>query len=62
MIFGHPMREVFPAFYADIERAVVERARTQRNRYKTQTKTAKGVKLRALDEIIARAGQTTLGI
>ena|ERR1700726_3449859 len=62
VIFGHPMREVFPAFYAEIGRAVAERARAQCNRYKTRTKTAKGVKLRALDEIISRAGQTTLGI
>ncbi len=62
LIFGHPMKEVFPALYAETERAIVQRARRQRNRYNTRTKTAKGGKVRALDEIIARAGQTTLGI
>jgi hypothetical protein len=26
VIFGHPTKEVFPAFYGEIEKAVVDRA------------------------------------
>jgi transcriptional regulator with XRE-family HTH domain len=62
VIFGHPMKGVFPAFYDEIERVVVERARRWRDRYKARPKPATGAKLRILDEIIARASQPTLGL
>jgi len=62
VIFGHPMKEVFPAFYGELERTIIERSRRQRDRYSARSKAAKGTKIRTLDEIIARASQTTLGI
>lgn len=58
VIFGHPMKEVFPAFYEEIEQAIVARARRRRDRYAARPKA--GTKLRALDAILERASQTTL--
>lgn len=62
VIFGLPMKEVFPARYGKLERAVAERARRLHDRYSARSNSPKGAKLRGLDEIIARTGQTTLGI
>ena len=62
VVFGHPMKKVFPAFYSEIEKAVVGRARRRRNRDIARSKPATTAELRALDEIIARASQTTLGL
>jgi hypothetical protein len=52
------MKEVFPAFYEEIEQAIVARARRRRDRYAARPKA--GTKLRALDAILERASQTTL--
>jgi len=62
VMFGHPMKEVFPALYGEIEKAIVDRARRRRDRYKARRKPAPSTRLRALDEIIARASQPTLGL
>jgi hypothetical protein len=62
VIFGNPMKEVFPALYSEIEQAIVQRACRRRDRDKARPKQATSTKLRALDEIIARASQPTLGL
>jgi len=62
VIFGHPTKEVFPAFYGEIEKAVVDRACRLRGRYTARPKPATSTKLRTLDEIIARTSQPTLGL
>jgi transcriptional regulator with XRE-family HTH domain len=62
VIFGHGPNEVFPAFYHDIERAIVDRARSQVARLESRTDPASRDKLRLLTEIIERASQTTLDL
>jgi transcriptional regulator with XRE-family HTH domain len=62
VVFGRATREVFPGFYGEIERAVVERARRRRERYGARSDAPPSKKLRVLDDIIARASQTTLSI
>jgi transcriptional regulator with XRE-family HTH domain len=61
-IFGHPAKEIFPAFYAEIERDVVVRAQKLRTRYRARSDEKDSAALRALDDIIARASQTTLDV
>jgi len=62
IVFGHPMKEVFPAFYGELEQTVIARAHKLHGRCSARSKTPKAGKLRTLDEIIARASQTTLGL
>jgi len=62
VIFGHGPKEVFPAFYHDIERAIVRRARSQYARLESQTDPASREKLRLLTEIIERASQSKLDL
>ena len=62
VIFGHGPRDVFPAFYRDIERTIVDRARTQLGRLETEADPATHRKLRLLTEVIERASQTKLNV
>jgi transcriptional regulator with XRE-family HTH domain len=62
VLFGHGVKDVFPAFYRDIERAIVNRARRQHDRLESKADPASREKLRFLNEIIERASQTTLNI
>lgn len=62
VIFGHGAKDVFPAFYRDIEGAIAKRARTQHDRLESKADPASREKLRFLNEIIERASQTTLNI
>ena len=62
VIFGHGAKDVFPAFYRDTERAIVNRARRQHTRLEHKADPASREKLRFLSEIIERASQTTLNI
>jgi transcriptional regulator with XRE-family HTH domain len=62
VIFGQNAKDAFPAFYRDIERTIVNRARVQHRRHESKTKPASREKLRLLHEIIERASQTTLGV
>ena len=62
VIFGHGPKDVFPAFYHDIECTIVDRARAQHDRLESQTDPTTREKLRLLTEIIERASQPTLNI
>jgi transcriptional regulator with XRE-family HTH domain len=62
VIFGHGPKDVFPGFYRNIERTIVDRARAQHDRLESKTDPAARVKLRLLAEIIERASQATLNI
>src|SRR5665213_3140287 len=62
VIFGHGAKDVFPAFYRDIERLIVDRARTQHKRLESETEPAARGKLRLLTEIIERASQAKLNV
>jgi len=62
VIFGHGARDVFPAFYRDIERTIVGRARAQHDRLESKADPASREKLRLLSEIIERASQSTLNV
>lgn len=62
VIFGHGAKDVFPAFYRDIERVIVDRARTQHKRLESETDPAVREKLRLLTEVIERASQTKLNV
>jgi len=62
VLFGHSAKDVFPAFYRDIERTIVSRARTQHARLESKANPASREKLRFLSEIIERASQTTLNV
>lgn len=62
VIFGHGAKDVFPRYYQEIERAVVERARAQYKLQETQSGPDARERLRFLDEIIDRASQTTLDV
>ena len=60
IVFGHRAKEVFPAFYHDIESAVVGRARDEVQNIQTATDPATRLKLRLLTEIIERTSQSAL--
>jgi transcriptional regulator with XRE-family HTH domain len=62
VIFGHGAKDVFPAFYRDIERSIVNRARTQYARLESKADPASREKLRFLNEIVERASQATLNV
>lgn len=62
VIFGHSPKDVFPAFYRDIERTIVARARAQHGRVESETAPATREKLQLLTDIIERASQTTLNL
>ncbi len=62
VIFGHGAKEVFPAFYHEIERAIVSRAQSHHARLEAKTDAASRDKLRLLSEIMDRASQTKLDI
>jgi transcriptional regulator with XRE-family HTH domain len=62
VIFGLAPKEVFPAFYHDIERSIVGRARAMYAHLELQSDPTSREKLRLLTEIIERASQTTLAI
>jgi transcriptional regulator with XRE-family HTH domain len=62
VIFGHGAKDVFPAFYHDIERSIVDRARAEHDRLESQTDPTTHEKLRLLTEIVERASQTKLNV
>jgi|ERR1700679_995920 len=62
VIFGQVPKDVFPAFYRNIERSIVERARARRANLESQPGAAVSEKYRLLTEIIDRAGQTSLNL
>ena len=62
VIFGQTAKDVFPALYQDIERAIVTRARAQQTQLETKPDTTARVKLRLLTEIVERASQAKLNI
>jgi len=62
VIFGHDTKDVFPGFYHDIERSIVDRARAQHDRLESKNDAASSEKLRLLTEIIERASQITLDL
>ncbi len=62
VIFGHGPKDVFPAFYHDIEHTIVDRARAQHDRLESDADPATREKVRLLTEIIERASQTKLNI
>lgn len=59
VIFGQSVRDVFPAYYRDIERSVVSRAKDHCER---QAGSASRARLRFVHDIVERASQTTLGL
>ena len=59
VIFGQSAKEVFPALYQDIERAIVERARVLHESLQSHTDPVGRKKLRLLGEFIKRARATT---
>ena len=59
VIFGHSVKDVFPAYYRDIEQSVVARARDHCER---QAGTTSRARLRFVHDIVERASQTTLGL
>jgi transcriptional regulator with XRE-family HTH domain len=59
VIFGHGVRDVFPAFYRGIEQSVVARARDHCER---EASTASRAQLRFIHDVVERASQTTLGL
>ncbi len=62
VIFGHRAKDVFPRFYQDIERAIVDRARALFKKLERKTDKTSREKLRLLAEVIERASQTTLDV
>ena len=62
VIFGHSAKDVFPGFYHEVERDIVDRAHIQYKSLESKTDDTAREKLRLLTEIIERASQTTLGI
>lgn len=62
VIFGHSAKDVFPAFYRDVERTIVDRARAQYERLESDTDPVTREKLRLLTEIFERASQSTLDV
>lgn len=62
VIFGHSAKDVFPAFYHEIEREVLERARVAYQRLESTHDPVAHQKLRFLTEIIERANQATLNV
>ena len=62
VIFAHGAKDVFPAFYRDIERVIVDRARAQHKRLEPATELTAREKLRLLTEVIERASQTKLNV
>jgi transcriptional regulator with XRE-family HTH domain len=62
VIFGHRAKDVFPRFFHDIERTIVERSHTLYKSLESKTDKTSREKLRLLTEIIDRASQSTLGI
>ena len=55
VIFGETAKDVFPALYQDIERDIVERARTLRDDLKSKTDPVSLKKRRLLNELIKHA-------
>ena len=62
IIFGQSAKDIFPALYGDVERAVMDRVRKRRTRYAGRSKATNGAQLRTFDDILARASQPTLGL
>ena len=62
VIFGHAAKDVFPGFYHDIEREIVNRARAQFARLESKVDSASREKLRFLADIIERASQINLKV
>jgi hypothetical protein len=59
VIFGHSAKDVFPALYQDIERAILDRARVLHDSLESRTDPASRKKLRLLAEFIKRAQPAT---
>ncbi len=55
VLFGHSAKDVFPAFYHDIERTIVDRASAEHDLLASKTDAASREKLRFLTEIIERS-------
>ena len=58
VIFGHSAKDVFPALYQDIERAIIDRAEVLQKNLKSRTDPVARKKLRLLTEFIKRAKAT----
>jgi transcriptional regulator with XRE-family HTH domain len=62
VIFGHSAKEVFPAFYREIEQVIIARAQQCCDRYSKRPDVQSQAKRHVLTEMIQRANQTTLGL
>lgn len=59
VVFGHPVREIFPAFYSEVEDKIMKRARALHAELEAQPHLADFEKLRLLTEMIERADAHT---
>ena len=62
IIFGENAKDVFPAFYRDVQRAILKRARSQQRRLQGKSDSASRRKLQLLNEILERTSQISLDV